>query len=160
MEELPCAGPPRVPVELADSLGWLLARAGQQVGTALTAAVGPLGLTPRELSVLSAAAPVPRPQLGLAVAVGLDKTTMVATVDALERRGLVRREQHPDDRRIRLVAVTGDGRRLLGRASAAADAAERQLLAGLPERDRDRLVPLLRRLVQSAPGGPPTGSCV
>lgn len=155
-----CGGPPRVPAELAESLGWLLARAGHAVGTALGAALAPLGTTPRELSVLAAAAPVPRPQLGLAVAVGLDKTTMVATVDALERRGLVRREQHPDDRRIRLVAVTDDGSALLQRATAVADQVERSLLDGLPAQDRDALLPLLRALVQSAPGGPPTGSCV
>lgn len=155
-----CTGPPRVPPELADSLGWLLARAGQAVGTALVAALTPLGLTPRELSVLAAAAPLPRPQLGLAVAVGLDKTTMVTTVDGLERRGLVRREQYADDRRIRLVAVTDDGRELLGRASAAAEKVERSVLAELPRGDRDALLPLLRALVQAAPGGPPTGSCV
>jgi hypothetical protein len=59
-----CAGAPRVPPELADSLGWLLARAGHHVGTALAAALAEAGTTPRELSVLAAAAPVPRPQLG------------------------------------------------------------------------------------------------
>lgn len=155
-----CAGPPRVPAELADSLGWLLARAGHAVGTALSAVLAPLGTTPRELSVLAAAAPVPRPQLGLAVAVGLDKTTMVTTVDALERRGLVRREQHPDDRRIRLVAVTDEGSCLLARANEAADDVQRELLSALSPDERDALLPLLRALVRSAPGGPPSGSCV
>jgi len=147
-----------VPPELADSLGWLLARAGHHVGTALAAALAEAGTTPRELSVLAAAAPVPRPQLGLAVVVGLDKTTMVTTVDALERRGLVRREQHPDDRRIRLVAVTPEGRRLVERANAVAEQVQHQVLAAVPEEDRDRLVPLLRALVAAAPSGP--GSCV
>lgn len=147
-----------MPPELADSLGWLLARAGHHVGTALAAALAEAGTTPRELSVLAAAAPVPRPQLGLAVVVGLDKTTMVTTVDALERRGLVRREQHPDDRRIRLVAVTAEGRRLVERANAVAEQVQHQVLAAVPEEDRDRLVPLLRALVAAAPSGP--GSCV
>ena len=147
-----------MPPELANSLGWLLARAGHHVGTALAAALAEAGTTPRELSVLAAAAPVPRPQLGLAVVVGLDKTTMVTTVDALERRGLVRREQHPDDRRIRLVAVTAEGRRLVERANAVAEQVQHQVLAAVPEEDRDRLVPLLRALVAAAPSGP--GSCV
>lgn len=155
-----CSGPPRVPAELADSLGWLLARAGHHVGSAVAEALSASGTTPRELSVLAAAAPLPRPQLGLAVAVGLDKTTMVATVDALERRGLVRRDPHPDDRRIRLVAVTAKGKRVLGKASAAADDVQRRVLAALPEPDRDRLVPLLRALVAAAPAGPSAGSCV
>lgn len=155
-----CAGPPRVPAELADSLGWLLARAGHAVGTALSAVLAPLDTTPRELSVLAAAAPMPRPQLGLAVAVGLDKTTMVTTVDALERRGLVRREQHPEDRRIRLVAVTDVGASLLAQANEVADDVQRELLAALPPDERDALLPLLRALVRGAPGGTSAGSCV
>jgi DNA-binding MarR family transcriptional regulator len=149
-----------VPPELADSLGWLLARAGQVVAAAVVPALAELGLTPRELSVLRAAAPQPRPQLGLAVAVGLDKTTMVSTVDALERRGLVRRELSPEDRRLRLVAVTATGRTLLRRAEPVVERAEHAVLAGLPARDRARLAPLLRALVSTAPGGPPPGSCV
>ena len=83
---------------------------------------------------------------------------MVTTVDALERRGLVRREPYADDRRIRLVAVTDEGRRVLAEATAAADEVQRRVLAGLPEPDRDRLVPLLRALVAAAPAVP--GSCV
>lgn len=160
MDPNPCAGPPAVPAELADRLGWLLARAGQLVGAAVSAAVAEHGVTPRELSVLAAAAPQPRPQLGLAVAVGLDKTTMVSTVDALERRGLVRREQSPDDRRLRLVAVTEQGRAVTVGAMAAAASAERALLGELPAGERDLLVPLLRDLVTATRGAPPPGSCV
>jgi DNA-binding MarR family transcriptional regulator len=155
-----CPGAPRVPDELADSLGWLLARTGQLVGAALSHALADLGTTPRELSVLMAAAPCPRPQLGLAAVVGLDKTTMVATVDALERRGLVRRELHPHDRRMRMVTVTESGQQLTAQAAAAASGMERRVLSVLPVRDRERLLPLLRALVEGAPGGPPSGSCV
>lgn len=149
-----------MPAELADRLGWLLARAGQLVGAAVSSALAPHGVTSRELSVLATAAPQPRPQLGLAVAVGLDKTTMVSTVDALERRGLVTREQAADDRRVRLVAVTAQGLALVERAGATAAAAEQALLDELPPDERERLVPLLRALVVGARGGPPPGSCV
>jgi hypothetical protein len=83
---------------------------------------------------------------------------MVTTVDALERRGLVRREQHPDDRRIRLVAVTAEGQGACGaghrgrRAGAAPGA--RGGAGGGPR----PAGPLLRALVAAAPSGP--GSCV
>ena len=158
--ELNCPGPPRPPDELAESLWWLLARAGHHVGNALHGALAAVGLTGRELCVLSVAAPGPRPQMAIAAAAGLDKTTMVAAVDALERRGLVRREQDPDDRRVRLVAVTADGLQLLAQASAAAGHVERQLLVALPTGDRGRLVALLRAFVTAGPGGPTSGSCV
>lgn len=153
----PCAGPPSVPAELADSLGWLLARAGQLVGGALTAALAELELTPRELSLLLVATPAPRPQLGLAHVVGLDKSTMVGTVDALESRGLVRRETAPDDRRVRLVAVTAEGRALAERGARISAEVQAALLgddADLPE----RLAALVRET--AAQGGPPPGSCV
>ena len=160
MEYHLCAGPAGVPVELADRLGWLLARAGQLVGAAVQEALAEHGLSPRELSVLAAAAaPQARPQLGLAIAVGVDKTTMVATVDALEARGLVRRETAPHDRRLRLVAVTDEGRAAAERAGAAAAAAEREVLAVLPEPDRERLVDLLRALVAGSAHRPLPGSC-
>jgi DNA-binding MarR family transcriptional regulator len=147
-----------VPPELAGHLGWLLARAAQQVGGALSGGLAGVGLTPRELSVLLAAAPQPRPQLGLAVAIGLDKTTMVATVDALERRGLARRESDPHDRRLRLVAVTAKGRELADRAAAVVAGVERQIVAELP--DGEQLLPLLRALVAAQAGARPGGSCV
>jgi DNA-binding MarR family transcriptional regulator len=156
----PCAGPPAVPAELADRLSWLLPRAGQLVGAAVSGVLVTHDVTPRELSVLATAAPHPRPQLGLAVAVGLDKTTMVSTVDALERRGLVRREQWADDRRVRLVAVTEQGLALVEAATEAVARAEAEVLSVLPDGDRERLLPLLRALVTGVRGGPPPGSCV
>ncbi|MEK8105286.1 MarR family winged helix-turn-helix transcriptional regulator [Micromonospora sp. M12] len=41
----------------------------------------------------------------------MDKTTMVVTLDQLERAGLAERRPVPTDRRARLVAVTPAGRR-------------------------------------------------
>ncbi len=149
-----------MPPELADAVGWLLARAGQLVGGALTAALAGLEVSPRELSVLVAAAPRPRPQLGLAVAIGLDKTTMVATVDALEGRGLVRREQHPADRRMRLVVVTEAGAALAERAREAADRTEAELLGALSPGQAEQLRELLRTVIEAAADRPAGGSCV
>ena len=156
----PCReGPPLVPAEVADDLGWLLARSLQHVAGVVSSSLAGLDLTPRHLAVLRVAAPGPRPLLGLAAAVGLDKTTAVATVDVLEARGLVVREPHPRDRRVRLVAVTSAGRDVLHDAARRADEAQRHLLDALPADQRHRLLPALRSLVGTV-DRPPAGSCV
>src|SRR5256885_2895836 len=46
----------------------------------------------------------------------MDKTTMVVTLDELERRRLAERRLSPSDRRVRVVGITGEGRKLVGKA--------------------------------------------
>ena len=48
----------------------------------------------------------------LAVAFACDASYITAVVDALEERGLARREPHPTDRRVRTVVLSDDGERV------------------------------------------------
>src|SRR5688500_11921983 len=80
-----CVSEPTEP--LCDDLGWLLTRASHTLHTHLTAAMEEVGLTPRGRCVLAAAQGGEFTQIELAKAIGLDKTTMVVTVDTLERAG-------------------------------------------------------------------------
>ena len=50
----------------------------------------------------------------LAAAIAIDAPYATVVVDDLERRGLVRRSPHPDDRRVKVVTLTASGRRLAG----------------------------------------------
>jgi DNA-binding MarR family transcriptional regulator len=77
---------------------------------------------------------------------------MVALVDALERKGLVERRRDPRDRRAYALEATAEGRRVLPLASAAADRAEEEVLAGVAPADRRRLKELLREIVEPARG--------
>jgi DNA-binding MarR family transcriptional regulator len=56
----------------------------------------------------------PRTLRELADDMGVDAPATTVIVDALERRGLVRREPHPTDRRAKQVSLTATGRRMLG----------------------------------------------
>lgn len=47
----------------------------------------------------------------LAAAIAIDAPYTTVVVDDLERRGLVRRSPHPDDRRVKVVSLTTAGRR-------------------------------------------------
>ena len=95
---------------LMGNLGWLLDQANHALGCEVAAALAPLGLGQRGFCVLSAAMDADRTQTELATMIGVDKTTMVVTVDELERKGLAKRIPSPTDRRARVITVTSAGR--------------------------------------------------
>jgi DNA-binding MarR family transcriptional regulator len=74
-----------------------------------------------------------RSQREIAQSLGLDKTTLVVTIDDLERRALVLRKPDPDDRRARILEITAPGVELFAQASEAVRATERNLLAGMSD---------------------------
>src|SRR5688500_11021931 len=80
--------------------------------------------------------------------------TMTNRVDRLTARGLVERLPDPRDRRGVIVRLTLEGKAAVDGAFEALLAAEADLLADLPDRDRTKLAALLRSLL--APFGSPT----
>ena len=53
-----------------------------------------------------------RAQAALAAAINADKTRLIPVLDDLQKRGLIEREPDPADRRVRLLGLTPEGRRL------------------------------------------------
>ena len=138
------------PASLADNLCWLLSRASQALTTELTAALADAGLSPRAHCVLSTAMTGEYTQIALAQAVGLDKTTMVVTIDELEAAGLAERRAAAGDRRARVIAVTPAGRRKVARARDIMDAVQADALDSLPARERAAFLESLARLARRA----------
>jgi DNA-binding MarR family transcriptional regulator len=145
---------------ILDHLGPLLGRAHEAHRSDVEAELGALGLSPKgfgALTVLEGEGPLPQGEL--ARRQGVDRTTMVAVVDELERLGAVRRERDERDRRAYAVGLTATGRRLLGRARPVLAAVEADFLAPLPAGDRERLKDALRLLVEAhASGASPSSS--
>jgi DNA-binding MarR family transcriptional regulator len=83
----------------------------------------------------------------LGATLGLEKSSLTGLVDRAVRRGLVRREPDPDDRRAIQVVLTDEGRDLAEEFYAATCRRVDELAAGLPTPDRDRLAGLLGRIV-------------
>ncbi|GAB1692403.1 MarR family winged helix-turn-helix transcriptional regulator [Krasilnikovia sp. M28-CT-15] len=105
--------------------------------------------------VLSALRDQPmRTQVALATSIGADKTRLIAVLDELQRRALIRREPDPADRRARLLGLTPAGRRLHQRIRADIRAAEQDLLAALAEADRTTFLAALAILDDPPPGQP------
>jgi MarR family transcriptional regulator, transcriptional regulator for hemolysin len=131
----------------SSDLCWLLSRASHVLTTELTAALESVGISPRAHSVLAAAMTGEFTQIELARMVGLDKTTMVVTLDELESAGLAERRPSATDRRARVIAVTKEGRRKSREAERVTDRVRGDVLAALPPEDRQPFLESLRRLV-------------
>ena len=140
------AGPPP---ELADRLAYLLKHAQLELAGLTADALAPFGVTGRELAVLTVlAGQEPGSQQQAAQRLGVDRTTMVGLVDALEDKGLVRRRAHTEDRRRNVIELTEAGRDTMHRADEASRDAERRFLALLSARDAGHLKTALLTLIQ------------
>jgi DNA-binding MarR family transcriptional regulator len=137
----------RAPESLCSDLSWLLSRASHVLTTELTAALDQHGISPRARCVLTAAMQGELTQIELARTIGLDKTTMVVTLDELERRGLAERRPSSKDRRARIIAVTEAGKRLVREADEVIARVQDDVLAELPAAQRKALVQGLVTLV-------------
>jgi len=87
-------------------------------------------------------------QAGLAQLLGIDRTSMVALIDQLEEKGLVKRRPHRDDRRKNAVELTVNGRDLKNRAAQLVDGCERQFLAALTKSDVQQLKNALHAVIE------------
>jgi DNA-binding MarR family transcriptional regulator len=144
--------PPSIDVEIAEYAGQLFFRLWRASHTRIADALSEIGLTPAlfgVLNVLGAREGEIQQQIGSAM--GIDPSTMVSLIDQLEGAGLAERRPHPKDRRAREVAITPEGRRLLGQARGMASEVEDDVLRGLTADERRQLLVLLRRALDSAP---------
>lgn len=91
-------------------------------------------------------------QAQLAASVGRDKTRLIQTLDRLEALGLLDREPDPDDRRNRIVTLTGAGRSVLAACRQDIRAMESDLLADLSAADQAAFTGYLLTLVESTSG--------
>jgi DNA-binding MarR family transcriptional regulator len=135
-------------------LSFLVDKASESLAARMSAALADLGLTARQYCVLDKASGGDRTQGQIAEEALLDKTTMVTTLDGLERAGLARRVPSPTDRRVRLVATTPEGEALVEKAATVIQGLYDEVL-GVLGADRDAVVDGLTRLVEGPLRGDP-----
>ncbi len=132
---------------LTENLNWLLAQASHALSTEMTAAFEAAGGTPRGQCVLSAALAGEFTQKELSDRIGMDKTTMVVTVDALEAEGLAERVPSPKDRRARVIKVTEAGRKAVAEGEQVVQGVQEAVLSSLTAKERAALIGALAKLV-------------
>ncbi len=135
------------PARTEPDLSFLLDHAGHVLRTRMAAELAEIGLTARMHCVLVHALEEERTQIQLAELGDMDKTTMVVTVDALEKAGLAERRPSSTDRRARIIAVTDKGAEIARRSQQIVDGGHRAVLDALAGDEREVLVRALNRLV-------------
>ncbi|MEV1169196.1 MarR family winged helix-turn-helix transcriptional regulator [Nonomuraea sp. NPDC049784] len=136
------------PSRAEPDLSFLLDHTSHVLRTQMAAELAEIGLTARMHCVLVHAIEEERTQIQLAEIGDMDKTTMVVTVDALEKAGLAERRPSSTDRRARIIAVTEKGREVAERSQQIVDGVHRKALDALPKDEREVLLRAMNRLVE------------
>jgi DNA-binding MarR family transcriptional regulator len=114
----------------SNCLNLLVRRFGRDVTRAYDRAFACVGLTSGQFSILAMLSEDPVPGLAeIAELLGMDRTTLLAALKPLERRGLVRSEEDPADKRRRPVTLTEQGRAVFESAVPVWAQAQRELEA-------------------------------
>lgn len=125
-------------------IGPLLARRQEEI-------FGRFGLSRGEVGALSAlrisGPPYRLSPTRLAKGLMLSSAGITSRIDRLERRGLVRRLDDPDDRRGVIIELTDEGREVVDEAVAALAISDRQLLDRLDPQEVEQLEGLLRKVL-------------
>jgi DNA-binding MarR family transcriptional regulator len=127
-------------------------RATRQIGIHLATELAALKLAPHEghvLSYLRSYAPCPIAVLHRVF--GLQRSTLTSMLDRLERRGLVRRELSPTDRRSFLIHLTDAGADLAEAVQKPVEELERRIFSELAPEDLrgfDRVIEAIARVTR------------
>lgn len=122
-------------------------RVWQEARIRVDQALAPLELRAKEFWLLAIAGSGDISQHEIASLFGVDPSTLVAVLDELERRGWLRRQRNPHDRRVQWVQRTEAGDSLFTRALPRVQRAQAEQLAVLPPALRHGLMDAMRRLV-------------
>jgi DNA-binding MarR family transcriptional regulator len=147
---------PPLPASLQRRLGAVLAWAAEDAQEVADRALEPLGLNVKHFGVMAFLRHETEtdPERGslsqqaIGERLRIDRTTMVALIDDLERAGYVKRERNPDDRRAYVISLTAAGRRAQTRAEKAVDEHALQFFGRISEPERQELHRLLARLIE------------
>jgi DNA-binding MarR family transcriptional regulator len=147
---------PPLPASLQRRLGAVLAWAAENAQEVADRALEPLGLNVKHFGVMTFLRHETEPdpergslsQQAIGERLRVDRTTMVALIDDLERAGHVKRERNPDDRRAYVISLTAAGKRAQARAEKAVDAHALEFFGKLSEDERQELHRLLARLIE------------
>lgn len=132
---------------LDDQIGHLLRKAYHAASGHFAQRLKPYDLKPQQFATLARLREMgPTPQNRLGDAVGMPRANIKMMVERLRARNLVETRADPDDSRLRIVALTDEGRDLVRTLIPLDQASTSDALASLNEREQKTLYMLLRRL--------------
>lgn len=138
-------------------ISYVVARLERAIRAAINERVGPHGLTTLQYTTLSVlgARGQPLSNAQLARRAYMTPQSMIEVIDALESKGLIRRDPHPNHRRVFPATLTAKGRRVLKACDAAVQEMEEEMLAELSSDERESLLAWLKTCVRALHAGFP-----
>jgi DNA-binding MarR family transcriptional regulator len=108
----------------------------------------PHGLSDAQFNVLNVLGPEAAglSQRALSEVLVVDRSNITGLLDRMERSGWVKRTDHPSDRRVYVVTLTGEGRKLWQKVLPEYVAVVRQVTAAIPAADLKRTLGTLQQL--------------
>ncbi len=142
---------PPLPGVLDRRVTYLLARVANACGQEANAALAALGLDTRHYAVLSLLDSGGAPsQRTIADTLRIDRATVVALADDLERHCLVQRVRSSEDRRANTLQLTTEGHAALQQAHVLMDECEQTFMGVLSRAEQQRLARALERLLSAS----------
>jgi DNA-binding MarR family transcriptional regulator len=141
--------PDAMPARVLKLPTWLISRTYVYAHRLLAegfATAGVRGYHYRLLAALEEFGPASQAALGRRT--GIDRSDVVAALNELADRRLIRRSPDPDDRRRNVITITPAGVKLLKRLDQVLAGVQDELLAPLSAADRAKLVALLTRVLE------------
>ena len=139
-------------------VSYAIGRLHQRVFAGISERVAPYDLTTLQFTTLSVlsrhGAPLSTSQL--ARRAFMTPQSMSEVIHALERKGFIKRNPHPNHRRTLPATLTAKGRRVLAECDDAVFAFEDSMLAGFPEKDRAAFLEMVKAAVRNLGGGFPS----
>lgn len=127
-----------------DQLGWAARLLSRELETMLA----PIGLNPAYLPVLiTLSAGGARTPKSLSLEASVEQPTMTATIQRMERDGLVTRKANPDDGRSALITLTERGHTRIADIERVLAALNELMLEQFTTAERGQFLSLLGRLV-------------
>lgn len=139
----------REPTEgvLPELLGYQLRRAQLRVFADFARSMAGIDLTPGQFGILARIAANPGlTQSALGRAMGIERSSVVAAIDRLERRGLVVRGKTEGDRRANALGLSPAGQALFQKALRRVRAHERRIARRLTPGEAKALADLLKKV--------------
>lgn len=132
---------------LPDLLGYQLRRAQFVVFSEFQKVMADLSVTPGQYGVMTLIGRNPgMTQSALARAVGVERSTMVAVIDGLEKNGFVERRPSPVDRRSYALVLSDAGMKKLADLDPMVAEHDKQVSATLSVTEKASLMELLERV--------------
>ena len=140
-------------------ISYVIARLERAVRTGINVRVRPYELTTLQYTTMSVLGSRGQPlsNAQLARRAYMTPQSMMEVIDALERKGLIRRDPHPNHRRVYPARLTAKGRRVLAACNAAVEEMEEEMLTELTPAERASLLESLKSCVRALHAGFPQG---